>query len=350
MMREFLTGGLGHGLLGQAQSSVWMPPEASTFASEMDPLFYFILYLCIFFFVLLMGATVWFSLKYRERSADQKTSPIKHNGRLEFLWSAIPTVLLLVIFVWAQKGFLGLSTAPADSLDLRVTGQKWNWTIDYPGLNKSCGPQAVADPETGVEHMETDFFVPLNRPVKLTISSTDVLHSFYMPAFRLKRDAVPGRYTGYWFTAQQPGVFDMFCAEYCGQQHSEMRGRVHVLSDVEWRAFLKSGRCPALDPDADDYGEKLYLANCKTCHSTDGSRLTGPSFKGIWGKTEALADGSSVTVDDNYIRESMRNPNAKIVAGFAPGMSVFDSSKLDDRAVNALIDYIKSLGEGGDTK
>ncbi|MEZ4266036.1 MAG: cytochrome c oxidase subunit II [Myxococcota bacterium] len=349
MMREFLTGGLVHGLLGQAQGSLWMPPEASTFANDMDPLFYFVLYLSTFFFVLLMGATVWFTLKYRERSPDQKTSPVKHNGRLEFLWSAIPTVLLVVIFAWGQKGFVALSTAPSDALDLRVTGQKWNWTIDYPGLNKSCSPTSVADPVTGIERMETDFFVPANRPVKLTIGATDVLHSFYIPAFRLKRDAVPGRYTGYWFNANEPGVYDMYCAEYCGQQHSEMRGRVHVLTDMEWRAFLKSGRCPALDPDADDYGEKLYQANCKTCHSIDGSRLTGPSFKGIWGKSEKMADGSSVTVDDNYIRESLRNPNAKIVEGYAPGMSVFDSGKLDDRAVNALIDYIKSLG-GDDTK
>lgn len=347
MMREFLTSGLVHGLLGEAQGSVWMPPEASTFANEMDPLFYFVLYLSVFFFVLLIGATVWFTLKYRERSPDQKTSPVKHNGRLEFLWSAIPTVLLLVIFVWGQKPFVNLSSAPVDALNLRVTGQKWNWTIDYPGLNKSCGAASVADPETGIEHMETDFFVPANRPVKLTIGAADVLHSFYIPAFRLKRDAVPGRYTGYWFNANEPGVYELFCAEYCGQQHSEMRGRVHVLSEMEWRAFLKSSRCPALDPDADDYGEKLYQANCKTCHSIDGSRQTGPSFKGIWGHTAEITGGTSVTVDDNYVRESLRDPSAKIVESFAPGMPVFSSSQLDDRAVNALIEFIKSQGDSG---
>ncbi|MGM0577292.1 MAG: cytochrome c oxidase subunit II [Myxococcota bacterium] len=322
-------------LLASAEGSFWMPPQASNFAGDIDPLFYFILWLSIFFFVLLMGATAYFMWKYRQRSPDQKTSPVKHNGKLEFLWSAVPTVLLVVIFAWGQDAFVRMESAPSDSIDVRVTGQKWQWTVEYPMLGKSCTDKMV---------------VPVDTPVKVTLTSTDVIHSLFIPAFRVKRDAVPNRYTGYWFEATETGEYDMFCTEYCGQQHSEMTGKVKVVSDVEWRAWLASNDCPAMDTDDPmKYGEQLYVQNCKACHTLDGSELVGPTFKGLYGKEESLADGSTVTVDDNYLRESITKPNAKVVSGFAPSMPSF-AAQLDDKAINALITYIKAQGDGAEAE
>ncbi len=325
-----LLGKLGGGLvLAEAQGGFWMPPKASTFAEGVDGLFDFILILSIVFFVGLMALMVYFAVKYRRTHVEQKTSPLKHSFKLEFLWSAIPTVLLLVIFAWGQRDFILMNAVPDSALDVRVTGQKWSWSIGYPSLGKECQNKLV---------------VPLGEPVKLTISSVDVLHSFWIPAFRLKRDALPNKYTGYWFEATQTGDFPLYCAEYCGTDHSVMTGRVQVLDAEAWKAWVASDDCAGLDPTAADYGEKLFVKyGCNACHSVEGVRLVGPPLNGIYGKPETMQDGSQVTVDDNYLREAILDPNASIVQGFAPAMPTFQG-RLTDQELNGIIDYIKQLG------
>jgi len=310
---------------------VWFPPQASTFAESSDSLFYFILALCVFFFILLMWLTAQWAIQYKRKSKDQRTSPLKHSFKLEFLWSAIPTVLLVWMFAWGQHDYTKLAAPPNGALDVRVLARKWNWTFSYPSLQKECAPD---------QYSRSKFVVPLNRPVKLTISSSDVIHSLWVPAFRLKRDAVPNRYTGYWFEATRPGVYDLFCAEFCGQDHSIMKGKVHVLEDSAWEDWLASGDCPAVK---DTDGEGLFrVKGCVGCHSIDGAKGTGPTMKGNYGKTLTHTDGTQVVVDDQYIRNSILKPNSEVVQGYAPQMPSF-SGQLNETQINAIIDYMKTL-------
>lgn len=322
----------------------WMPPQASTFAEQSDPLFYFILAVSTAFFVVLMYLSAKWAIVYRRKSENQRTSPIKHNTALEFFWSAVPTVLLLVIFAWGQKPFVSIATPPAESLELRVRGMTWNWQITYPSVpKKKCkmtrsGGKARA--------AEGEFVVPVGRPVSVTLSSSDVLHSFWIPAFRLKRDAVPNRYTGYWFEATMTGKFRVFCAEYCGQDHSRMSGWIDVVDEAAWQKFVsgEDQRCE-LDPNDPDFGLKVFEQNCSACHSMNGVRGKGPALNGLYGKQEKLSDGTSVAVDDNYIRQSIEAPNSQVVAGFEPVMPTF-KGQLSDAEIDGLIDYLKKSSTG----
>ncbi|RMG98026.1 MAG: cytochrome c oxidase subunit II [Deltaproteobacteria bacterium] len=315
-----------------AQGGPWsMPIQASTFAPETDAIYLFILVLSLISFVGIVGATLYFMKAYRRRSADQKTSSITHNGKVEFLWSAIPAVLLVVIFLWSEVAFMKQVVPPPDAIDIRVKGQKWFWTAEYP-----------ANP--GVQ-LNNEIIVPVGVPVRVTLTSQDVIHSFFIPAFRVKRDAVPGRYTTVWFEATRPGRYNLFCAEYCGDQHSEMRGVVHVLPADEYEAALaEAGRLEQEEGESlAAFGERIYVRKgCNACHSTDGTTKTGPSWKGMYGAERTFADGSSGTVDDNYIRESILEPNAKVVSGFTPQMPSFQG-QLNDDQITALIEFMKTL-------
>lgn len=322
---------LAHALavVGEGSTSTWMPEQASTAAERTDALFYFLLYLSVFFFVLVIGATVLFALKYRRRHAKQRTSPIEGNRKLEIAWAVIPALLLILVFAWGFRDFLHLAVPPGDSLDIRVTGQKWFWSFDYPkeGINAN------------------ELAVPVGRPVKLTMSSTDVIHSFFVPAFRIKRDVVPNRYTVVWFEATEVGSYDILCAEYCGTSHSRMLAKVKVMSENDYQAWVDSGGgLSGKGMSSVEFGKLLFQSKgCATCHSVDGSAKTGPTMKGKYGALEALAGGKSVKVDDNYLRESIVDPAAKVVQGFEPVMPTY-AGKLKDKQLNALIDYIKSLG------
>lgn len=309
----------------------WFPPVASTFAEDSDNLFYFILVLSTLFFVILMWLTAYWAVIYKRKDPKQRTSPLKHSFKLEFFWSAIPTVLLVWIFAWGQHDYTKLAAPPNGSLDVRVLGRKWNWTFSYPSLKKECTPD---------QYSRSKFVVPLNTPVKLTISSADVIHSLWIPAFRLKRDAVPNRYTGYWFEATRAGTYDLFCAEYCGQDHSIMKGKVHVYDAEEWNEWLGSSDCPAVK---DNDGEGLFRAKgCIGCHSVDGAKGTGPTMFGNYGATVQHTDGTQVVVDDTYIRDSLMNPKAKIVQGYGGQMPSF-KGQLNEVQLNAIIDYMKTL-------
>ena len=309
--------------------SFWMPPQASTVAAGTDTLFYFIYYLCVIFFVLIVGAMVYFVIKYKYKPGQvEKTLDFKGNHTLEVLWSVIPGILMLVIFGWGFKDYVSKMVPPNNSLDVRVTGQKWNWSFDYTssGVNSS------------------NLVVPEGVPVRLTMISKDVIHSFFVPAFRVKRDVLPGRYTVMWFEALAKGEYPILCTEYCGTSHSEMLSKVKVVPKQEYEEWIANGGDlgGAGVPPA-ELGAKLYEAKgCNACHSLDGSRKVGPSFKGIYGREEAMTDGAKIAADENYLRESILAPQAKVVAGYPPVMPSYQG-QLNEKQITALIEYMKTL-------
>ena len=309
--------------------AVWLPEAASTVAGEVDALFYFIFYASLFFFVLVTSAMVYFAIRYRKRGKRVLTSSISHNTALEVTWTVIPTILVFVIFIWGFKDFLNLHVVPRGATEIKVTGQKWFWSFDYPeGLS-----------------VVNELTVPVNKPIKLLMASKDVIHSFYVPSFRVKMDVVPNRYSIIWFEATQTGEYNLFCTEFCGKGHSEMIGKVNVVTEEEYENWLLENADPSEGLTMEEFGAKLYKSKaCVTCHTIDGTASQGPSLLGIYGKNEQLTDGSSVLVDENYLRESLLNPAAKIVKGYQPVMPPYQGL-LNDKEVDALIAYIKSLSQ-----
>lgn len=324
----------------QMSESPWdLLPTASNHAASLDGLYLLLTAVTGVSFVLVVGAMFYFMWKYKKRSDNDKTSPLTHNGKLEFAWSAVPAVFLMVFFVWGEVDFVKLSAPPADAIDIRVTGQKWYWTIEYPGR------PVASTVETESGEIAPYLIVPKDQPVRLLMTSKDVIHSFYIPAFRVKKDVIPGRYTSVWFTAIEEGTFPVFCTEYCGDEHSSMLAIVKVVPQEEYDAAVKlattleQGEGETLE----QFGEKVYKAfACNSCHNTDASVKVGPGFGGVFGKTESFTDGSSAPVDENYIRESIYQPNAKVVVGFTPQMPSF-AGQINDDQMNAVIAYIKSL-------
>lgn len=307
--------------------SLFLPPRMSTMASEVDWLWDFIFITSTIFFVLVGAAILYFIVKYRRRQEGELTSGVDHNLKMEILWTAIPTVIILFVFLWGFQGYLRMHVAPGDAIEVKTTGQKWFWTFDYKE-----GANSV-----------NELVVPVGRPVKLLMSSQDVIHSFFVPVFRMKMDVLPNRYTTTWFEATHVGTYDLLCTEFCGKGHSEMIGKVRVLPETEFNAWLESSSGMREGQTLESYGAELYKSKaCFTCHSVDGSKIVGPSFKGKFGTMEIMRDGQQVQVDENYIRESILNPQAKVVAGYDPVMPTYQGI-LKDQQIDALIAYIKSL-------
>jgi len=312
--------------LAQGTGSFWMPEQASTTAGEVDKLFYFIFWISVFFFVLIVGLMILFLFRYRRRRSDQSEESPHHNTPLEILWSVIPLILVIIIFVMGFKSYLDTATPPQNAYEIMVTGQKWNWFFTYPN-----------------GHTDTELHVPLDQPVRLTLTSEDVIHSLYIPAFRIKMDAVPGRYNKTWFRASLPGQYPLLCTEYCGTGHSDMLSWcvVHEVGDFEKWLLAASDFLATLSPA--EGGERLYqIKGCKQCHSVDGSAMVGPTFQGLYGATRTFTDGSSLVAEENYVRESILEPLAKIVAGYEPVMPTFQG-KISDAEITALIAYLKKL-------
>lgn len=308
-------------------ASFWNPGEHSTMAGNVDSLFYFILWASVVFFAIVVGGIIYFGIRYRRRGKDELTTGMDHNLALEITWTVIPTILIVIVFLWGFKDFLRLHIMPAHAMEVKVTGQKWFWTTDYPD-----GTALV-----------NEMVVPVNTPVRVLLSATDVIHSFYIPSFRVKMDALPNRYTLAWFEATNVGTYDWFCAEFCGKGHSEMIAKVRVLTPADFAKWQETASAMGEGVAPEVYGAQLYKQKaCITCHSIDGTIIQGPSFKGIFGHEVQFTDGSKTTIDENYIRESILNPRAKIVNGFQPVMPTFQGI-LKDKQVDALIAYIKSL-------
>lgn len=307
------------------------PPAASSNAGNSDWVFYFIFWTCL---VVLAGVTVmtlWFAWRYRRSRVGliPEDSP-HHSTTLEIVWSVVPAGFLVAMFWYGFKDYDDRRNVPEDSYQINVRGQKWNWTFSYPN---------------GWD--DSELHVPPNQNVSLRIESSDVLHSVFIPAFRVKLDAVPGRYNWLWFDAVIPGTYPMYCAEYCGQQHSQMDARVVVHeSRADFDAWLNKVSNIDILPPAEAGMKVFNIAGCAACHSLGTNNLTGPGLGGKWGKPRQLADGTTVTFDDNYVRESILNPNIKLAPGFAPNLMPQNfSATLTDKKIDYLIALIQSKGD-----
>jgi cytochrome c oxidase subunit II len=300
------------------------PEQASTFAPKVDNLYFFLVALTAFFSVLIAILVVYFALKYRDRTNGAGTgAPITGSIPLELMWSIIPFGISMVIFVWAASVFFDYVRPPDQTLQVYSTGKRWMWRFQHVNGHSEIN----------------ELHVPLGRPVKITFTSEDVLHSLFIPAFRVKADAIPGRYSTIWFTPTMAGEFHLFCAEYCGTQHSGMVGRVVVLEPAAYQAWLAGGN-PTETMAA--HGERLFAdLACNTCHLEDGTGR-GPSLHGIFGRSRLLATGQTVRADEGYLREAILTPQARTLAGYQPLMPTFQGL-VDEPGVMALVEYIRSL-------
>ena len=308
-----------------AYGNYGMPPQASTFAQSVDTLYGFLFYASLVSCLLVIGGMTYFAVKYRRKTATDKTAYISHNVLLEFLWSFIPFVIFMVVFVWGWVVYHEMRDMPEEALEIHVVGQKWSWNFLYKSGRKAGG----------------EFVVPINTPVKLIMSSRDVLHSLFIPAFRVKQDVVPGRYTALWFEATKMGIFQIFCTEYCGDQHSNMLAKVKVVSLDDYEKWLAHNPYKGLS--LSEVGQKVFQTNCTACHMTTEVKLVGPGLKGIFGRTQNFEDGLSLKVDENYLRESILNPQAKIVKGYKGVVMNSFQGQLSEDELKGVIEYLKTL-------
>ncbi len=309
--------------------TLFIPPGSSTIAGDVDALFSFLIYASIALLAIVVFGIIFFALRYRHRADDNVgvTPDLAHNTKLELIWSIIPTILVIIVFVWGFRVYIKMNVVPKDALEIKVTGQKWFWTFDYPDGANSLN----------------ELVVPVNKPIKLLMSSKDVIHSFFVPDFRIKMDVLPNRYTVTWFQAERVGDFHLFCAEFCGDKHSEMIGKVRVVSEREYAAWLEAGSDTGEEMGMEDFGAKLFVSKaCITCHSLERKKLTGPPLNGVFGHPTALTDGKTIEVDENYLRQSILEPRAAVVDGYQPVMPTYQGL-LNDKQIDALIAYIKSL-------
>jgi cytochrome c oxidase subunit 2 len=306
-------------------ASVFMPAPVTDIAQQVDNLYSFLLWMSAISCAILIGGMVYFVLKYKRKTNNDKTAYITHNTFLEFLWSFIPLVLFLAVFGWGWHIYHQMRANPENALEIHVLGKQWAWDFTYKS-GKTSG---------------NELYVPVNTPVKLIMTSSDVIHSFYIPSMRIKQDVVPGRYTSLMFKSEKLGDFQVFCTEFCGAAHSAMLAKLHVVSQEDYEKWLQEndeGLTLA------QKGEKYFNSKgCVACHSNDGTAKVGPTWKGLFGKTESLDDGSTVVADENYLRESTLQPNAKIVKGYAKGVMPAYQGQLSETELSALIEYIKEL-------
>src|SRR5215813_2620538 len=300
------------------------PEQASNFAPNVDALMAYITAVCVFFAVAITAAIIIFFFKYQRKKPGEIGVPIHGDSRLEALWLVIPAILALTMFAGGAVIYVQFRRPPIDTLDIYVIGKQWMWKAQQPNGLKEIN----------------ELHVPLGRDVKLIMASEDVIHNFSVPAFRTKMDVVPGHYNTLWFRPTKVGRYHFFCSQYCGTNHAVMGGWVTVMEPSEYAAWLSGSAGGNVDPVV--AGEKLFSEHaCNTCHYPDG-KGRAPSLNGLFGKKVLLADGSTVVSDDAYVRESILQPAAKIVAGYAPVMPTFQG-QLTEEQILALTAYIKSL-------
>lgn len=299
------------------------PERASTIASEVDALYFFLVGLSVVMSVLIAALVVTFAIKFHRRHADEVGAQVHGGLVLELAWTFVPFVIAMVIFFWGAKVYLVMANPPAETLNIYIVGKQWMWKVQH-----TTGQREI-----------NQLHVPVGRPVKLIMTSEDVIHNFSIPAMRVKADVIPGRFVQIWFEPTRPGTYQVFCAEYCGTQHSGMIGQVVVMDATAYQAWLSGG---AAEGSLASTGEKLFgdLA-CNTCHRPD-SRGRGPVLQNVFGHPVQLHDGTVVTADENYLRESILTPAAKVTAGFQPVMPAFQGLVSEEQLL-ALIEYIKSL-------
>ncbi|MGH9349229.1 MAG: cytochrome c oxidase subunit II [Vicinamibacterales bacterium] len=299
------------------------PEQASTMAPRVDNLYFFLLAIALFFSTLIALLVIVFAIKYRRTHPAQVGAPITGSVPLELMWSIIPFGIAMVIFTWSANVYFDIHRPPDETLQIYAVGKRWMWKFQHIDGQREIN----------------ELHVPVGRPVKITATSEDVIHDLYFPAFRVKTDVIPGRYLTVWFNATKAGEYRLFCAEYCGTKHSGMIGRVIVMEPAAYQAWLGGG---AGEMSMAARGQRAFqdLA-CHTCHMDDaGGR--GPTLRGLFGSQVELADGSTVVADEAYLRESILNPQARLVAGYQPQMPTFQGL-VNEETLMGLIEHIKLL-------
>jgi cytochrome c oxidase subunit 2 len=302
------------------------PARASAGAANVDALYIFLILLCGFMCLAIFAMIVVFAFRYR-RQPGREAEQIEGSSALEITWSVVPLGIFMVIFAWGAFIFFQERTPPRDATQVYVVAKQWMWKLEHVEGQREIN----------------ELHVPVGRDIEMIMTSQDVIHSFYVPAFRIKQDVLPGRYTTAWFRATKPGVYHLFCAEYCGTQHSGMIGQVVVMEPAQYQAWLSGGTSTG---SLASNGQSLFQQlGCGTCHRFD-TQGRGPNLAGIFGKPVALEDGRTVIADENYIRESILSPSAKVVSGFKPIMPVFQGL-VSEEQLTELVEYVKSLGAPG---
>jgi cytochrome c oxidase subunit 2 len=299
------------------------PEAASTYASRVDSVYWFLVGLTAFFSIAIAIAIIYLGIRYR-RNAQVNRTPYSPPMWLELSWLIAPAPVLLFLFFWSSQVFLEMQRPPADAMQINVVARQWMWKFQHPSGRREID----------------ELHLPVGRPIRMKMISEDVIHSFYVPAFRTKQDVLPGRFTSAWFEATKPGIYHLFCAEYCGTQHSKMVGKVHVMSPTEYEQWL-SGKTGDATPEV--AGAALFEQHrCGSCHGAPTAQMRGPTLEGIYGRMIPLADGSTAVAEDNYLRESIVRPGARLVAGYQNLMPTFEG-QLSEEELNDLVAYIKSL-------
>lgn len=309
-----------------ARAESFMPTVATEIAQEVNNLYGFLVVASLISCLIIIAGMIFFTFKYKRKTDHDKTAYITHNTFLEFLWSFIPLVIFLGVFGWGWYIYHQMRKMPEGALEIHITAKQWAWAAEY---------------KNGVKSVE--IVVPVNKPVKLIMTAEDVLHSFYVPSFRIKQDVIPGRYTSLWFTATKLGEFHVFCTEYCGTSHSAMLTKLKVVSQADYDKWLVEESEVGSLPLAQRGAKLFQVKACASCHNVDNpAAKVGPSLYKVFGHELELADGSKITADENYLRESIMDSKAKIVKGFQPVMPSFQG-QLNETELNALLEYIKGL-------
>jgi len=304
------------------------PEQASTFASQLDLLYFYLIAITVVASTIIFGLVFVFAIKYRRKSETEVPAPNHGNAILEALWILIPLGIVMTCFLWGAKLYFDMFQPPRDAMEVYVVGKQWMWKLQHPHGKREIN----------------ELHVPVGTPVKLIMTSEDVIHSFYVPAFRIKMDVLPGRYTSAWFEATKPGSYHLFCAEYCGTKHSGMIGRVIAMTPADYAAWLGGASGAGSGETMAQQGAKVFgKLRCDTCHSPTAV-LRAPALDGILDSKVTLSTGKTVTVDEAYVRESILKPQAKLVAGYDPIMPTYEG-QVSETEILQLIAYIKSLGE-----
>ena len=307
--------------------SAWAEQQKSVtdYVARLEKLEEFLVGVSFLVCVLIVLTFVYFAFRYRRNAEDgEGQKGISHNTLLEITWTFIPFVIFMASFAWGWILYNDLRSPPADSLEIHVYGRKWNWEFVYKNGRKTTN----------------ELFVPAHRPIKLVMTSRDVIHSFYIPSFKIKQDVVPGRYSFLWFKANKEGRFEVFCAEFCGTGHSVMGAKLNVMDLDAWESWLEADPYKGLS--LSQVGEKVFQGRCTACHKAEKEKLIGPGLAGIYKTQRALEGGLVVLADENYLRESILNPSAKISQGYANQMTPF-AGLLSEEELSGLIEYIKLL-------
>ncbi len=306
------------------------PDVASDYAQSVDALYAYLLGVSVFFTVAIVAVIIFFTIRYQRRKADEVPEPTKDGKLLEILGSVIPFILVMIMFFWGAKLYFDARLPPKDAIEILVTGKQWMWKVQHPNGKREIN----------------DLHVPVGTPIKLTMTSEDVIHSYFLPSFRKKMDVLPGKYTQLWFLPEEEGEHHIFCAEYCGTEHSLMIGKLHIVSPEAYEAWLSTGGAVSTVAAGDDpvlAGKTLFEANCTVCHSGMPGAI-GPNILGAFGTERQLESGESILMDENYVKNSMLNPNEHIAKGYPAAMTSFKGT-LNNTQMGQIIQYLKSAAE-----